>query len=64
MRNDEVVKIIALLHMKVRLEEFRDDPVASTPEEFAIRIKGEIDIWAKVIRAFKASKPIQDEDSD
>jgi tripartite-type tricarboxylate transporter receptor subunit TctC len=25
--------------------------VASTPEEFATRIKVEIDMWAKVIRA-------------
>jgi tripartite-type tricarboxylate transporter receptor subunit TctC len=49
--NREVVKIIALPDMKARLAELGYDPVASTPEEFAIRIKVEIDTWAKVIRA-------------
>ena len=37
--------------MKARLGELGYDPVASTPEEFAIRIKLEIETWAKVIRA-------------
>ena len=49
--NREVVKIIALPDMKARLGELGYDPVASTPEEFAIRIKVEIETWAKVIRA-------------
>jgi tripartite-type tricarboxylate transporter receptor subunit TctC len=49
--NREVVKIIALPDMKARLGELGYDPVASTPEEFAIRIKAEIETWAKVIRA-------------
>jgi tripartite-type tricarboxylate transporter receptor subunit TctC len=49
--NREVVKIIALPDMKARLEELGYDPVASTPGEFAIRIKVEIEAWAKVIRA-------------
>ena len=56
------VSIIALLHResatilaqtatKERLAELGYEVVASTPEEFAARIKFEIDMWAKVIRA-------------
>jgi tripartite-type tricarboxylate transporter receptor subunit TctC len=37
--------------MEGRLAELGYDPVASTPEEFAVRIKAEIETWAKVIRA-------------
>jgi tripartite-type tricarboxylate transporter receptor subunit TctC len=47
----EIVRITALPDMKVRLGELGYDPVASTPEEFATRIKVEIETWAKVIRA-------------
>ena len=49
--NREVAIIIALPDMKARLAELGYDPVASTPEEFGDRIKAEIEIWAKVIRA-------------
>ena len=37
--------------MKERLATLGYEVVASTPEEFAIRIKTEIETWAKVIRA-------------
>ena len=37
--------------MKERLAALGYEVVASTPEEFAVRIKTEIDTWAKVIRA-------------
>ncbi len=47
----EIVRIIALPDMKARLGELGYDPIASTPQEFAIRIKVEIENWAKVIRA-------------
>jgi tripartite-type tricarboxylate transporter receptor subunit TctC len=47
----ESAKILAQPDMKERLAALGYDVVASTPEEFAIRIKTEIDIWAKVIRA-------------
>jgi tripartite-type tricarboxylate transporter receptor subunit TctC len=47
----EIAKIIAQPEMKARLAELGYDPVASTPEEFAARIKTEIATWAKVIRA-------------
>jgi tripartite-type tricarboxylate transporter receptor subunit TctC len=47
----EIVRIIALPDMKARLGELGYDPIGSRPEEFATRIKVEIENWAKVIRA-------------
>ncbi len=47
----ESAKILAQPDMKERLATLGYDVVASTPEEFAGRIKTEIDMWAKVIRA-------------
>jgi tripartite-type tricarboxylate transporter receptor subunit TctC len=47
----EIVRIIALPDMKARLGELGYDLIGSTPEEFATRIKVEIENWAKVIRA-------------
>jgi tripartite-type tricarboxylate transporter receptor subunit TctC len=49
--NREIVSIMAMPDMEARLEELGYDPIASTPEEFAVRIKVEIASWAKVIRA-------------
>jgi len=37
--------------MKERLVTLGFEPVASTPDEFAERIKVEIETWRKVIRA-------------
>jgi tripartite-type tricarboxylate transporter receptor subunit TctC len=47
----EIVKIIALPDMKERSSTIGFDTVGSTPEDFATRIKGEIETWGKVIRA-------------
>jgi tripartite-type tricarboxylate transporter receptor subunit TctC len=47
----EIVKILALPDMKERLATLGYDPIASTPDEFATRIKLEIQTWAKVIHA-------------
>jgi tripartite-type tricarboxylate transporter receptor subunit TctC len=47
----EIVKIIALTEIKERLAVLGFEPVASTPEEFAGRLKVEFETWAKVIRA-------------
>ena len=47
----ESANILAQPEMKERLAALGYEVVASTPEEFAIRIKTEIDTWAKVIRA-------------
>jgi tripartite-type tricarboxylate transporter receptor subunit TctC len=47
----ESIKILAQPDMQERLAGLGYDLVASTPEEFATRIKAEIEMWAKVIRA-------------
>lgn len=47
----EIVRIVALPEVRERLSALGFEPIASTPEEFAKRIKSEIDKWAKVIRA-------------
>jgi tripartite-type tricarboxylate transporter receptor subunit TctC len=49
--NREITKILALPDMKERLVTLGCDAVASPPEEFAQRIRTEIEIWGKVIRA-------------
>jgi len=49
--NREIAKIIAAPDMQARLTELGYEPVASSPEEFARRIKTEIATWAGVIRA-------------
>jgi tripartite-type tricarboxylate transporter receptor subunit TctC len=47
----EIVRIAALPDVRERLSALGFEPIASTPEEFADRIRWEIDKWAKVIRA-------------
>jgi tripartite-type tricarboxylate transporter receptor subunit TctC len=47
----EIAAIIALPDVKERLPALGFEAVASTPEEFAIRIKVETEMWSKVIRA-------------
>jgi len=47
----EIAAIIAMADMKARLPTLGFDPVASTPEQFAERIKIELETWARVIRA-------------
>ena len=47
----EIAAIIALPEVKERLPTLGFEAVASTPEEFAIRIKVETEMWGKVIRA-------------
>ena len=47
----EIAAIIALPDVKERLPTLGFEAVASTPEEFAIRIKVETKMWGKVIRA-------------
>ena len=46
----EIARIIALPEIRERLSALGFEPIASTPEEFADRIKWEIDKWARVIR--------------
>ena len=47
----EIVTIVALPDARERLLALGFKPIASTPGEFADRIRWEIDKWAKVIRA-------------
>jgi tripartite-type tricarboxylate transporter receptor subunit TctC len=47
----EIAKALALPDMKERLVALGCDPVGSTPEEFAQRIRSEIEMWGNVIRA-------------
>jgi tripartite-type tricarboxylate transporter receptor subunit TctC len=47
----EIVKILASEDIKERLTTIGFDIVASTPEEFDSRIRAEIEIYGKVIRA-------------
>jgi len=47
----ELVRIVATPEVRGRLAALGFEPIASTPAEFAERIKSEIATWAKVIRA-------------
>ena len=48
--NREIVKIIALPTTKEHLVTLGDDPVGSSPEEFANVIKADVEKWGKIIR--------------
>jgi len=48
---DEIAKILALPDVKERLPSLGFEVVASTPEDFAARIKAEMETWGKVVRA-------------
>src|SRR5271166_1220271 len=47
----EIVQAIAMPQVRERLAALGFEPIGSTPQEFAHRIKWEIEKWAKVIRA-------------
>jgi tripartite-type tricarboxylate transporter receptor subunit TctC len=47
----EIVRIVAMPDVRERLAALGFEPIAGSPQEFADRIKWEIDKWAKVIRA-------------
>src|SRR5262245_59643886 len=49
--HSEIVQIMAQSEMKQRLVTLGYEPVASTPEYFAERIRSEINTWGKVIEA-------------
>jgi tripartite-type tricarboxylate transporter receptor subunit TctC len=49
----EIVKIVALPDVQKRLDEQGFEVVANSPEEFAARIKTEIEKWAKIIKDAK-----------
>jgi tripartite-type tricarboxylate transporter receptor subunit TctC len=49
--NHEIVRSLAAPEMKERQATLGNDVVASTPEEFEQRIKAELAIWARVVKA-------------
>jgi tripartite-type tricarboxylate transporter receptor subunit TctC len=53
----EIVALIASPEAKERLASLGFDPVGDTPQEFAARIKAEIALWRRVIRAGNITPP-------
>jgi tripartite-type tricarboxylate transporter receptor subunit TctC len=53
----EIAKIIALPDTQQRLATLGFDPLASTPEDSAVRVRQELARWAKVIRDAKIEAP-------
>jgi tripartite-type tricarboxylate transporter receptor subunit TctC len=49
----ETVKIVAQPDVQKRLDDLGFEVVANTPEQFAVRIKTELEKWAKVVRDAK-----------
>jgi tripartite-type tricarboxylate transporter receptor subunit TctC len=49
----EIVKLVALADVQKRLDDLGFQVVAGTPDEFAARIKVEMEKWGKVIRDAK-----------
>jgi tripartite-type tricarboxylate transporter receptor subunit TctC len=47
----EIIRVLAMPEIHDRLAAFGFEPIGSSPEEFADRIRAEIEKWAKVIRA-------------
>ena len=47
----EIIRVLAMPEMHERLAALGFQPIGSSPEEFANRIRAEIEKWAKVIRA-------------
>ena len=51
--HSEIVKLVGQADVQKRLADLGFEVVANTPEEFAIRIKSEMEKWGKVIREAK-----------
>jgi len=51
--NAEIVKLVAQPEVQKRLSDLGFEVVANSPEEFAVRIKTEMEKWGKVIRDAK-----------
>jgi tripartite-type tricarboxylate transporter receptor subunit TctC len=46
-----VRRVLALPDVKQRVTDLGFDVIASTPEQFAVQVKFEIERWGKVIKA-------------
>lgn len=53
--NAEIIKVMRAPDMRERLAGEGADPATSTPEQFAVFIRAEIDKWAKVVKAAKVN---------
>jgi tripartite-type tricarboxylate transporter receptor subunit TctC len=49
----KIVKIVALPDVRQRLEDLGFEVVANSPDEFAAKIKTEMEKWGKVVRDAK-----------
>ena len=49
--NGELVQMLNTPEVRARMAREGADPVGSTPEQFAVRVKSEIEKWAKVAKA-------------
>jgi tripartite-type tricarboxylate transporter receptor subunit TctC len=49
--NADVAKVLKMPEMRAKLAELGLEPVGDTPEQFDATIRGEIDKWAKVVKA-------------
>jgi tripartite-type tricarboxylate transporter receptor subunit TctC len=49
--NGEVVQMLNTPEVRARMAREGADPVGSTPEQFAVRVKSEIEKWSKVAKA-------------
>src|ERR1043166_657127 len=49
--NGEITKLLRVPEMRARLDELGFNIVESTPEQFAQHLRGEVDKWAKVVKA-------------
>ena len=49
----EIVKVLARPDVKARLAQLGFEPVGSSPDEFAVQIKEELEKWGKVVRTAK-----------
>jgi tripartite-type tricarboxylate transporter receptor subunit TctC len=48
--NGEIVRMVNAPEVRVRISQEGADPVGSTPDEFAVRVRSEIAKWSKVIK--------------
>ena len=47
----EIMRIIALPEVKEKFAAIGFEPIGTTPEEFAARIKADVPKWAQIVRA-------------
>jgi tripartite-type tricarboxylate transporter receptor subunit TctC len=48
--NEEIRKSVGSPAFHARIADFGTEPFGSTPEEFAARIRQDVELWSKVIK--------------